>query len=57
MFGIIALLVIQAAINVGLLLKVRKLEKRTREFELSLNNHGEFLLNVRRDINKLTYKP
>jgi hypothetical protein len=64
MFGVIALLVIQAAINAGLFLLVRKLDKKVSELSDVIEYHDHELkssarsfMYVKEAINKLTYKP
>ena len=56
MFGIIALLVIQTAINVGLFLKIRRNDIEVYEIWSAIDCVASKLAEDREAINKLTYK-
>jgi hypothetical protein len=57
MFVIIALIVIQAAINVGLFLKIRRNDIEVYEIWSAIDRVASILAEDRKAINKLTYKP
>lgn len=56
MFGIIAIIVIQTAINVGLLLKIRRTDREVYEILSMIDRVVSKLAEDREAINKLTYK-
>lgn len=56
MFGIITLFVIQAAINVGLLIKIRRTDREVYEILSMIDRVVSKLAEDREAINKLTYK-
>lgn len=57
MFGIIALLVIQAAINVGLLLTIRRTDREVYEIKATIDRIIYNMSGQRELLDKLTYKP
>lgn len=56
MFGIITLFVIQAAINVGLLIKIRRTDREVHDILVFIDHIVTKLAEDREAINKLTYK-
>lgn len=57
MFGIIALIVIQSAINVGLLLWIRRSDRQVYEILSIIDQIVSKIAEDRKAINELTYKP
>lgn len=57
MFGIITLFVIQAAINVGLLIKIRRTDREVSEILSIIDHIVTKLAEDREAINILNYKP
>jgi TolB-like protein len=57
MFGIIALIVIQSAINVGLLLWIRRSDRQVNEILSIIDRVVSKIEEDREAINKLTYRP
>lgn len=57
MFGIIALIVIQTAINVGLIIELRRTDREVHDILVFIDHIVTKLAEDREAINKLTYKP